>query len=254
MTPILGILASSRAGLPVSGASLWLDADDANTFSYSSGTRVSEWRDKSGNGYHFTQGTAAYQPNRNATVNGKSAVILREANGTGPYWVENSSWNWANQAFTVLTVIRTNTGAFSAAFGQDLLGRVVLGVDSSNPSILSISRIGEATTASNLTIARDTVAQATWKSAGVSAGSVTAQIYKNKVAANSTSTIAITSTASRSMIGASRSNLAPNVVDTFQAGATTSGVVCEVIVYPSQLNNTDREAVEQYLIDKWGVT
>lgn len=253
--PIIGITASSisRNVLPVSGASLWLDADDASTFSFGSGTRVSEWRDKSGNGYHFTQATSTVQPDRNATVNGKTAVIFRQADGSGPYWMENSSWNWASSAFTMLCVIRANTGAFSAYLGQDVAGRLQLGQDNNNPAALGMSRIGQATTISSLALARDTVGQITYKSAGVSSGNITVQVYKSKVAATSTITLGSLTTASRSVIGGSVTSNSPNISDPFQAGATTSGVICELILYPSQLSDSNRELVETYLMNKWGI-
>ena len=40
----------------------WLDAADIATITLVSGTNVSEWRDKSGNGRHATQATSANQP------------------------------------------------------------------------------------------------------------------------------------------------------------------------------------------------
>ena len=58
--------------LPVKGGLvLWLDAADDTTFSYSSGTEVSQWRDKSGYNNHANQSTVANQPSRN-TVYGHS--------------------------------------------------------------------------------------------------------------------------------------------------------------------------------------
>jgi hypothetical protein len=48
----------------ISNLYLWLDADDASTFTYSSGTVVSQWNDKSANGYNATQATVANQPSR----------------------------------------------------------------------------------------------------------------------------------------------------------------------------------------------
>jgi hypothetical protein len=252
--PVFGIIASSRltGGLPVSGASLWLDAADETTFSFSSGTRVSEWRDKSGNGYDFTQATAAYQPDRSATQNGKSALILRPNGEAAKYYVRNTSWNWANQAFTVLTVVRPNTGEFSGYISQDNTGTIHLGQNSSSPGALALSRVGQATAASDLTHTIDVTFQATYKSAGVSAGSATVQIYKNKVAANATQTLSSYTTQAVSMIGGSQSNLGAAFADPFKAG-TTSGFICEMLIYPSQLNDTDRESVEDYLIDKWGL-
>jgi hypothetical protein len=39
------------------GCALWLDAADSSTISYSSGSNLSQWRDKSGNGYIMTNNT-----------------------------------------------------------------------------------------------------------------------------------------------------------------------------------------------------
>ena len=53
---------------------LWLDASDTSTITASSGS-VSEWRDKSGNARHVSQGTAASQPTTGtATQNGKNVL------------------------------------------------------------------------------------------------------------------------------------------------------------------------------------
>lgn len=60
--------------LSLAGCELWLDASDASTFTYSSGTLVSQWDDKSGNGNHATQGTASKQPSRSVTIGGVDAV------------------------------------------------------------------------------------------------------------------------------------------------------------------------------------
>lgn len=43
---------------------LWLDGNDESTFSYSSGSDVNGWNDKSGNNYHYSQSTAGRYPTR----------------------------------------------------------------------------------------------------------------------------------------------------------------------------------------------
>ncbi len=58
---------------------LWLDAADDTTFSYSSGTSVSQWRDKSGNNRHFFQATAGNQPSRNSVINSRKTVQFTAA-------------------------------------------------------------------------------------------------------------------------------------------------------------------------------
>ena len=232
---------------PIAGSALWLDASDASTFTFSSGTRVSEWRDKSGNARHMTQATSVSQPDRSATQNGLSAVYFNVSNAE--YFMRNTSYNWANSAFTMLCVVRPMTGEYTSYLGQDGAGYLQLGQDASYPSILSISRISQATASSNLTLAQNTTGQITYKSAGVSSGSVTVQIYKSKVAASGTVTLGSLSTQAVTMIGGSRSDQAPGIFDNYGSG----GYLCELLVYPSQLSDTDRNQVEDYLIAKWGV-
>lgn len=58
---------------------LWLDADDQSTITIATG--VSEWRDKSGNGRHFTQTTTANQPALSTnTFNGRNCVRFDGSN------------------------------------------------------------------------------------------------------------------------------------------------------------------------------
>ena len=45
----------------ISGCLLWVDANDEDTITHTSG-KVSQWDDKSGNNHHLTQSTASYQP------------------------------------------------------------------------------------------------------------------------------------------------------------------------------------------------
>ena len=66
--------------LPVkNGLLLWLDAADDTTFSYSSGTVVSQWRDKSGLSNHVGQSTVGSQPNRNVVKNSRKSIYLMAA-------------------------------------------------------------------------------------------------------------------------------------------------------------------------------
>ena len=63
----------------ISGLVAWFDADDVSTFTLS-GTAVSEWRDKSGNGYAVSQGTGNNQPSRTGTVLGRATVDFDGSN------------------------------------------------------------------------------------------------------------------------------------------------------------------------------
>ena len=59
---------------------MWLDAADDTTFSYSSGTVVSQWRDKSGLNNHVSQATLANQPSRSTIKNSRKTVVFDGSN------------------------------------------------------------------------------------------------------------------------------------------------------------------------------
>ena len=60
----------------IAGLALWLDGADANSVTLN-GSTVSQWNDKSGNGRHATQATAASQPTFTANArNGRSALTF----------------------------------------------------------------------------------------------------------------------------------------------------------------------------------
>jgi hypothetical protein len=50
----------------ISGCALWLDAADSSTITMATG--VSQWNDKSGNGYNLTQGSTGSQPTRTGNL------------------------------------------------------------------------------------------------------------------------------------------------------------------------------------------
>ena len=63
-----------------SSLALWLDADDFSTITLN-GSTVSQWRDKSGNGCHASQGTPVNQPTYTVNgLNGKPALTFDGVN------------------------------------------------------------------------------------------------------------------------------------------------------------------------------
>ena len=59
----------------IANLGLWLDAADASTFTFGTGTQVSQWDDKSGNSRHATQSTAASRPVRTASLQNRLNII-----------------------------------------------------------------------------------------------------------------------------------------------------------------------------------
>jgi len=80
MSPrLLRPVASGFTPRNISGLVAWFDADDLSTFTLS-GTEVSEWRDKSGNGYAVTQSDSNNRPARTGTVRGRATVDFDGSN------------------------------------------------------------------------------------------------------------------------------------------------------------------------------
>lgn len=223
---------------PISGYSLWLDATDASSFTYSSGSLVSQWNDKSGNARHFTQSTASSQPTRNTNVfNGKAGVLATPNN------VLSTSYNWVNSAFTAFLVVKpTNYSGFMGWLGcHTTTGCPSLGT-ASGSGAYSVFRTGVSTNASNLISSQVHPDVAVWKSAGVSSGNISATIYKNGTAASSTISYGGSGTGTIATLFSSSTGF----------DDPCRGYLFEVIVYPSQLSDSDRNSVEAYLKTKWG--
>jgi hypothetical protein len=85
----------------LSGLVAWFDADDAGTFTLS-GTEVSEWRDKSGNGYAVSQSTANNRPARTGTIGGRACIdfdgtndcLFSDGTGASTFFSGDQSLTW----------------------------------------------------------------------------------------------------------------------------------------------------------------
>lgn len=87
----------------VIGCALWLDGDDATTFTYSSGDLVSQWADKSGSVRHFGN-TANYPTRVTGVVNGKAVVRFTRAGATYLHRANFASAFTAGEMFVVVSI------------------------------------------------------------------------------------------------------------------------------------------------------
>lgn len=109
--------------LPVkSGLVMWMDAADDTTFSYSSGTTVSQWRDKSGFNYHMIPAAPlSTGPSRSSSLNSRKVLTFTTSQSIG-----SLSFNMETSANTVFVVSRltgtTNSRVLTAYYNNWLLG------------------------------------------------------------------------------------------------------------------------------------
>jgi len=255
--PIFGIIASSKLGAPtapVAGYNLWLDANHAASFTYSSGTSVSQWTDRSGNAYAFTQATGTLQPNRNGTQNGKTTVYF-----------DNGDRLVGTSAASVWKYLHDGTGAtlFMAVQSTNSVGSVSTVVSTQNGSTSEVGYhfyIYDRTSAESFTgrgvggTAFNAVATVTADSWNVFS---TKLDQSNATVANKT-LLYVGDGAANTNSGnysPSTSNPLHTLIIGGVDGASYAfkGYIAEIIGYTSVLSEADRQKNVDYLQAKWGV-
>ena len=222
---------------PVTGYSLWLDGSDLSSITQSSNL-ISQWNDKSGNGRNFTS-SGSLRPTyvTNPVVNGLSTISF--AGGQG---LTTSTFPFGSSAFTAFTVQKTSgSGIYQGILEQNVSGGIGIGVSGATGYYsLFKARISPQDYSGNVSPTTTNYDVYVTKSAGMSGGAVTAAAYKNG-----------TSIGSASFTGGSTANGAAVGYDGNTGDFTTMNLA-EILVYPSQLSDADRNSVEAYLKTKWG--
>ena len=96
----------------ISGMRLWLDGADASSVTLD-GPTASEWRDKSGSGFHASQPTASSQPTFSANqIGGRSALVF----GSGGVKTMETPVFWSSQPVTAFVVVRKDSTANANIF------------------------------------------------------------------------------------------------------------------------------------------
>jgi hypothetical protein len=218
----------SLSGVP---CNLWLDGNDASTITFSSGTSVSQWSDKSGNGYHATQGTVSKQPTYNSTIRG-----LKFTSSTATGFLTTAPWSATETVFVVVDILTTTVGAIigtTSSGGRLLRFRTTNGFIQNGGTILITLRHNAYLTTIRylLTYIND-----------VSGNSF--QINVNSLQdTERTTALSYTAGTFNNVIGGSTST----VTGTYDSN------IYEVIVFNSALSGDNRMAIEKYLTNKWSI-
>ena len=213
--------------LPIKdGLVMWMDAADDATFSYSSGTTVTQWRDKSGYNYHGTPLTAG--PTRSSFLNSRKVLAFTTGQSIG-----NLSFTMETSANTVFVVSRltgtTNARVLTAYYNNWLLGHWGGLV---NPYYAE----GWVYYSPN---AADTVWRIYMGDWGGPSNDLAAA-YSNGTVLTSGSTVA----------SAGPKGLGIN----FQGGEPSTCEAAEIIVFNRLLSTSERRLVHTYLGQKWGIS
>jgi hypothetical protein len=221
--------------LPVkNGLVMWMDAADDTTFSYSSGTTVSQWRDKSGYNYHMVPKVNG--PTRSVFLNSRKVLAF-----TAVQTIGNDVIDLSSTTSTVFVVSRYTSGTNQRVLTCNL--------DSGGGNWLLghwggyVNQYYAEGWVSYQVYGNDTV----WRVymgdySGPPAGANTdlANIYSNGTAIVTNSTAAS---------GGLR-KLGIN----YYSNETSTCEVAEIIVFNRVLTVTERRLVHTYLGQKWGIS
>ena len=218
---------------------LWLDAADANTF-YDATTggslvaadgSIARWEDKSGNGRHAIQASAANQPSRKTSIqNGQDIVRF---DGSNDRLGSSSAFN----PFTVISVSKSNTSS-----GTQTIFRQG---DAGSTFIHRLEGTGfRSYTNGGSFDATTTITPTNWNILTSVFGAAELNQYVNG------------STGSIDSSGTRVSYLTGYTVGTrFNSDTEAlSGDLAEILVFDAALSGGDRAKVEQYLSIKWNIS
>jgi hypothetical protein len=261
----------------LSGLQLWLDASDASTL-YDATTGgslvaadggVARWEDKSGNDRHATQGTAGSRPARKTAIQGGLDVLRLDgsddfmsiASSTATFKFLHSTQ--ATVFFVAKIGVSSNPNAFYAILNTTVAATVNVGawiafddrsslpannrmrvvvVNGNSGQLVANSGADDNATANVFLLGSFTLDN----TAAVAGDRVAFRLNGGTAEENNSST----NTAS---IANSSGDLHIGKEATASSGYM-SGDLAEILIYNSALGDTDREAVENYLIEKWGIT
>lgn len=225
----------------------WYDASHAASFTYSAGTTVSQWNDRSGNGQHLAVGAAG--PERNGAQNGLDTVVF--AAGDKLYRVPSTALG-----ATGLTLVQ----AWKQAGTLPTYMRPPFGLDDGVNKSRPIDRWHSATEnklfidqggGSSVNMTVNLRGQSTFcvHSILLDKDSAAAGVHGVRerldgVDATNTTDTATWSTANQNAVMGERSDGATDFV----------GHVGEVVVVNRVLTTTELSDLESYLATRWGVT
>lgn len=242
---------------------LWLDGGNGtyqsgNQQAHSNNDSISEWRDVSGNGHHFSaSGKKPLLKTGSGGINGNNAIFF---SSTGEALVDQDGESYINNlsAFSLYFVIQSDSvnsdrGLFDTENpdGKDDIITLRYNAQGDNGSgnqvvkggILSDTSINQIESSSNQQTTSPQLMGLDWES-----GSSLNLYFNGEL--NSPSSASGTPTASLS--GASKAVLGKGSMD--GSSKSWAGKIGEVIIYNQKLNDVEKTILDNFLSSKYGIS
>jgi hypothetical protein len=240
----MAILAGNNFNVKDFAPALWLDAADSNTLYdattggalVGAGGAVARWEDKSGNGRHATQVTLSNRPTR--TVGAQNTRDALRFNGTNHFLSYDGSF-LANTNYTIF---------ISVARLRDTANYFIGGLDGTENGNLHLGW-RNSTTLAHAQYINDYI---------MTVSGYTSPVYHVFTFSHNTTTGKRTHS-NGSQIG-SRANTASLTTYNgamigryLSGGSSFAGDVAEIIMLPYTATDAQRQSIERYLANKWGL-
>lgn len=241
----------------IPGCSLWLDATDSSTLTLS-GSNVSQWSDKSGLGYSFTQ-SSPNQPtysasgfgNRGSIVFNGSTSYLQSSTFGGLFGGEDTPMSF----FIVMKFTDHTTPSIQYIFG--------VWTGTSGNGFYSPLHVDNSNNANKWRVARRDNTGTSLYPVSTGANIVSGTSYVNSTIFSgttlngfingSTDTGFTNAGANVGTLGTSNTIASIGILIRSTIQYPFNGEIGEILVYQSSLVTSQRQQIEGYLADKWGL-
>lgn len=218
----------------ITGLQLWLDAADSSTIT--TGTGVSEWRDKSATGSKWAQTTGNNQPATGTqTLNGKNVIVF----------------DGSNDSLSAVTPLSTSM-PLSFFIVQRIVAKTSFGMTYTTSTTSDAWNIRQSGSTGGLNIVANNsivINLSPEDRTGIS------DLLSWVVPSSGNSVLRRNGT----QLTLDGPTLKPVLTGTHYLGRRSDGFyfngwIAEVIAYSTELSASQRSSVEKYLAKKWGVT
>jgi len=225
------------ADLPIKDRlNLWLDAADDTTFSYSSGTTISQWRDKSGQNNHAIVNGGS--PVRSVAINSRKAVSF-----TSTSWFKCTTGTFASNATHFLVCRATTSSAtYQRVYNGGSDGYLFFGALANNIATFW-GTLSSGWIDTNVNSPSITILNTLRIISAINNGSTGTPYYDGTAMSTKTTTNSFAYT------GYELNSYSNGVIS-----QPLIGEVCEIIVFNKQLSATELKQVHTYLGQKWGIS
>jgi len=235
----------------ITGCLLWLDSADYSTFTFNSGTDISQWDDKSGNNHHCSSVVSGAYPTYNDVI--YNPYVQFGATNVALINQDSSLYDYSDSDNTIFVVFKADTSSDGGRFGHHIAGdsyrgrqtNGIFGEANSDYGGGGVDYVGYCNNTVDRSCDSNDISITTKQVVcGTFDGSSTCKFINSNGIQTTTTTGVTTSSPDQFAVGGGKFS-STNVNSEFD------GKIYEVIVYDTELTEAQRNQVFNYLETKW---